>query len=137
MHAIARELGIDLSVKVGVPDLELRDLYREAVATMYLAVAEPLGLVSLEAQACGCPVIVSNEGGLPETLRQGITGWSVPRSPDAAAATLTELEDPGLRARMSEAAAAHGSSFGWDASVRELERLLEAMLATSPTERGS
>jgi glycosyltransferase involved in cell wall biosynthesis len=134
LRVLARELGVELRVTVGVPDLELRDLYRGAVATMYLALAEPLGLVSLEAQACGCPVIVSDEGGLPETLRQGITGWSVPRSADAAARRLTELEDQGLRARMSEAAAAHGKSFGWDASVRQLEGLLEATLASSSTD---
>jgi len=137
LRAVAREVGVELSVKVDVSDVELRDLYREAVATMYLAVAEPLGLVSLEAQACGCPVIVSDEGGLPETVRQGITGWSVPRSPDAAAGRLTELEEPGLRARMSEAAATYGRSFVWDASVRELERLLEATLASSSPDRGS
>ena len=37
--------------------------------------AEPWGLTSTEAQACGTPVIVSANGGLPETIRHGITGF--------------------------------------------------------------
>jgi glycosyltransferase involved in cell wall biosynthesis len=36
---------------------------------------EPLGLVSLEAQACGTPAIVADDGGLPETVRHGKTGF--------------------------------------------------------------
>jgi glycosyltransferase involved in cell wall biosynthesis/SAM-dependent methyltransferase len=36
---------------------------------------EPLNLVSIEAQACGTPVIVTRDGGLPETVNHGITGF--------------------------------------------------------------
>ena len=36
---------------------------------------EPLNLVSMEAQACGTPVIVTRDGGLPETVNHGVTGF--------------------------------------------------------------
>ena len=50
---------------MGVPDATLRDLYRGALATVQMGVSEPLGLASMEAQACGSPVVVAGEGGLP------------------------------------------------------------------------
>ncbi|QRN96389.1 glycosyltransferase family 4 protein [Archangium violaceum] len=39
---------------------------------------EPFGRVSIEAQACGVPVLGSRMGGIPETLREGETGWLLP-----------------------------------------------------------
>lgn len=39
---------------------------------------EPFGRVSIEAQACGVPVLASRVGGLPETLQEGETGWLFP-----------------------------------------------------------
>lgn len=47
---------------------------------------EALGIVSLEAQACGLPVVVGNSGGAPETVIDGETGWVVdPHDPGALA----------------------------------------------------
>ena len=74
------------TVRVGVHDEQLVELYQHALVTLYLSYAEPFGLVSIEAQACGTPVIVSDEGGLPETIIAGVTGWAVPRSSGAVAA---------------------------------------------------
>jgi glycosyltransferase involved in cell wall biosynthesis len=126
LHGLARQLGIELSVEVGVSDGELADRYTAAFATLYLAEREPLGLVSLEAQACGCPVIVAAEGGLPETVVDGVTGWPVPRDPAAAAAAIDRLEESGVRQRASEAATAHGRDWTWSASAAEIQALLDA-----------
>jgi len=121
LQRIAGDNGVDLVVRVGISDDELRDLYRGAVCTTYLAAAEPLGLVALEAQACGCPVIVSSEGGLPETLVDGRTGWAVKRDAHAAAAKLVLLDNPEVRTRVGAAAAEHGRHFSWVQSTRDLE----------------
>jgi glycosyltransferase involved in cell wall biosynthesis len=124
LRALAGRLGVALEIRVGISDQALRDLYRAALATLYLAREEPLGLVSLEAQACGCPVIVAAAGGLPETLLEGETGWAVPRDAAQAARRLDLLSAPGARERIGTAASRHASAFTWEASTRELQRVL-------------
>lgn len=68
---------------------------------------EAFGRVSVEAQAMGCPVIVSTAGALPETVAAGETGWLVPAGDDAAlAARLDEsLSLPDSRLAALRAAA--------------------------------
>lgn len=66
---------------------------------------EGLGIVYLEAQACGRPVIASSEGGAPDAVRPGETGLLAdPRDPQAAAAAAGELlADPQRAAEMGRA----------------------------------
>ncbi len=113
LHALAADVGVQLDIRVAARDDELLEAYRSAFATMYLSVREPFGLASLEAQAVGCPVIVADEGGLPETLLPGRTGWVVPRSPAAAAKRVDALEDAGVRERVGEAARAWAADWTW------------------------
>ncbi len=66
---------------------------------------EGLGMVFLEAAACGLPVVVGTSGGAPEAVQEGVTGHVVdPRSPAAVAATLVGLLDDPARARAMGAA---------------------------------
>lgn len=106
LAVLADRLGVPLRVRIGVTDQQLRDAYQQALATLYLARAEPLGLASLESQACGTPVVVADEGGLPDTVTHGATGFVVPRTVAAAAAALDHLARPEVRMAMSRAAAA-------------------------------
>jgi len=64
--------------------------------------AEPFGLVTVEAMAQGVPVTVTNSGGSPEIVRDGVEGFLVePGDPDALARRLDCLLDsPGLRREM-------------------------------------
>ncbi len=68
---------------------------------------EAYGLVFLEAQAAGLPVVAFDSGGVPATLKRGVTGLLVPEGDVAAfAGTLAGLlDDPARRRRMSAAAA--------------------------------
>jgi len=125
LRALAAELGLDMDLRVGITDAELGELYETAQATLYLAQREPLGLVSLEAQACGCPVIVSDEGGLPETIVDGVTGWKTPRDPAQVARIIDLLEDGATRENASAAAAAHARRWNWPASASAIDRLLD------------
>jgi len=131
LHGLARAAGVALTVRTAISDAELHELYATAHALLYLSKREPLGLVALEAQACGVPVVVADDGGIPETMVEGETGFAVPRDPAAAAAALDRLDDPALRARMGDAAAAHGATFTWERSARALWTLLEDVAAAA------
>ncbi len=77
---------------------------------------EPLGIVNLEAMACGCAVVAADVGGIPEVVADGVTGLIVPpRDERALAAAVNALvREPGraasLGARGRERAVAE---FGW------------------------
>jgi phosphatidylinositol alpha-1,6-mannosyltransferase len=61
---------------------------------------EGLGMVFLEAAACGRPVVAGTSGGAPETVQEGVTGHVVdPRSPEVVAATIVDLLADPARAR--------------------------------------
>ncbi|NQU42285.1 glycosyltransferase, partial [bacterium] len=67
----------NITFRPRVPRHELRDLYRRARAFVYAAV-EDFGITPVEAQACGCPVVAYNKGGLTETVIHGETGLFFP-----------------------------------------------------------
>jgi glycosyltransferase involved in cell wall biosynthesis len=52
---------------------DIRELYRHATATLLPGV-EDFGMVPVEAQACGCPVVALGTGGAAETVVDGATG---------------------------------------------------------------
>jgi glycosyltransferase involved in cell wall biosynthesis len=131
LTSIARELGVELQIRVGVSDVELTALYGGAFATCYLARGEPLGLVSLEAQACGCPVVVADEGGLPETVRPGITGIVVELRARAVADALDALEDPAARERFARAAQTWGREHSWVRSAGQVRGMLDELIGVA------
>lgn len=73
------------------------------------SIHEAFGLCLLEAGGHGLPVVATRVGGVPEVVREGITGVLVlPRDPVALAAAILRLaDDSGLRERMGKAAAAY------------------------------
>jgi glycosyltransferase involved in cell wall biosynthesis len=123
--SIAVGARVPVEVRIGVSDAVLAQLYRDALVTMYLARAEPLGLVSLESQACGTPAIVSDEGGLLHTVEHGVTGFRVPREQAAAATALRSIAQPVVRAAMGRAAAARPVPRNGSSAERTLDLLDE------------
>jgi phosphatidylinositol alpha-1,6-mannosyltransferase len=81
---------------------------------------EGFGLVLLEAQACGTPVVAARSGGMPDALEDGVTGVLVPPSDPAALAHAIDelLSDEPKRARMSQAARALAATRTWQATAR-------------------
>ena len=65
--------GADVQLLGSLTDVEIRDLYRRAAAVL-LPGEEDFGIVPVEAQACGCPVIALARGGALETVADGVTG---------------------------------------------------------------
>jgi glycosyltransferase involved in cell wall biosynthesis len=131
--ALAHEAGVELTVRTGISDAELAAAYAGAQATLYLAEREPFGLASLEAQAAGSPVIVSAEGGLPETIEEGRTGWAVPRHAEAVSSKLDQLDAPMVRDSFAVAARAHAGAAGWSDSSAAVESMLRELCHPPPS----
>lgn len=74
-ESLARELGVNFSPKIHISDEELIGLLSRAKAMIYTSRLEPFGLAPLEANACGTPVVGIAEGGIKETIRNGINGF--------------------------------------------------------------
>lgn len=87
----ARRRGVDLSFEIGIDEATLVTRYNEASLVVYAPVQEPFGLVSLEAMACGVPVVGVGEGGVAETVVDGVTGYLVERDESRFAAAVERL----------------------------------------------
>ncbi|MFM6974747.1 MAG: glycogen synthase [Agromyces sp.] len=61
-----------------LPQPELATLLTAATVFVCPSIYEPLGIVNLEAMACGLPVVGTATGGIPEVVAHGSTGWLVP-----------------------------------------------------------
>ena len=103
-----------------VPRAELADWYRAADLVCVPSYSESFGLVALEAQACGTPVVATAVGGLRTAVADGISGVLVyghnPRAWSSVIARL--LNEPQRRVLLSMGAIEHASHFGWDATAR-------------------
>lgn len=121
LHKLAARLGIADVVlfRPPVDQDRLADWYRAASVLVMPSHSESFGLVAVEAQACGTPVIAARVGGLPVAVRDGASGVLVPgHDPaDYARALSGFADDPARAARMNEAAVRHARSFGWASSA--------------------
>lgn len=127
----AERLGVQLRLEQVRSDSRMVRLYSGALAFVYAPYQEALGIAALEAMACGCPVIAVREGGIQETVVDGVTGFLVPRDPAAFASRLEDfLNDKKTRDRLGEAGILHvRQAWTWPKAVDRLEeqfRLLQA-----------
>lgn len=120
LSSLAFSLGIADVVRFQPPvgQHRLADWYRAATATVVPSYNECFGLVALESQACGTPVVAAAVGGLPTAVADGRSGLLVPgHDPGDYAAAVTRLLDPGTRRRLALGALAHASAFSWSATA--------------------
>jgi glycosyltransferase involved in cell wall biosynthesis len=120
---LAEQYEVQLSVHTHLNTDRLREEYNQARLCVYTPVNEPLGLVPLEAMACGTPVVGVAEGGVKETVRDEVTGVLVPRDPDRFANAVVDLLDDEERLVRFQAQARNYvlECWTWDQSVRSIE----------------
>ena len=115
-------LGIDDVVRFAPPVArgDLAQWYRAADLVVVPSYSESFGLVALEAQSCGTPVVATAVGGLRTAVADGISGVLVDgHDPKAWSSVIARLlQEPQRRVLLSMGAIEHASHFGWDATAR-------------------
>jgi starch synthase len=118
-----------------LPKTDVIQLLSHATVLACPSLYEPLGIVNLEAMACGIAVVASRVGGIPEVVSDGETGLLVdPGDPTALAAALNSVvRDPGRAAEMGRSGRKRAiADFGWPAIAAQTAALYEDLVAAAP-----
>ena len=104
------------------PQMRLADFYSAAEMVLVPSRSESFGLVALEAQACGTPVVAAATGGLRFVVQNGktgllVSGWD---PADYADRMLELLRDRTGAAGMGEAGVSHALRFSWESTAAEI-----------------
>ena len=116
-----------------VPRNQIPQWYRAADLVCVPSYSESFGLVALEAQACGTPVVATAVGGLRTAVADGISGVLVDgHDPRAWSSVLARLiQEPQRRVLLSMGAIEHASHFGWDTTARGTLDIYDRIIATA------
>jgi len=129
----AARIGLDGSVRfVGaVPHDQLADYYAMADVCVVPSLTESFGLVALEAQALGTPVVAASVGGLREIVEDGVTGLLVEghEPGDYARAMAEVLQDPARLAEMGDEARRRAARFTWRRAVDRVAAIYDRLSA--------
>ncbi len=127
LRAVAAELGVPVEWLGDVPDEVLNEIYGKSHAMVLCSRAsdrdfEGFGLVYLEANCHGLPVIGGRDSGAEDAVQDGITGYVVdPERPEQLAACLERLYlDPEHWRKMSSAARRWAESFLWERTASRI-----------------
>ena len=124
LEALAGELGLHDVVRFHAPAARevVADYYRAADVTVVPSYNESFGLVALESQACGTPVVAAAVGGLPTAVADDVSGVLVDgHDPAQWAKVLGELlRDPAGLQRLADGSRPHAERFSWDRTAEQL-----------------
>ncbi|MBN1673018.1 MAG: glycosyltransferase family 4 protein [Kiritimatiellae bacterium] len=123
VRALAAALGVAFEPKVMIPDSEVVGLLNTAQALVYAPHLEPFGFAVLEAAACATPAVGVAEGGVRETIEDGLTGFLVDRDEAAFAGAVAKLlDDPALARRLGGNARRRvAEKWTWTRCIDQLE----------------
>ena len=104
--------------------------YQSADVLLAPSRSESFGLVAVEAQACGLPVVAADVGGLSYAVADGSSGYLIDGwdPSDYAAAAASILSDEELASRLSEGGIEHAEQFSWDATANRFIELYDGMV---------
>ncbi len=132
LQKLAAALGIADLVRFEppAPPERLADFYRAADLTVVPSYSESFGLVALESQACGTPVVAAAVGGLPTAVRDGVSGLLVDSHDPADFAAAIERA-LARRAPLSAGARVHAEQFSWQRTAEGLLAAYRGALETA------
>lgn len=124
LAALAQSLGVTDCVRVLPPQRgdALVDIYRAADVVAVPSYNESFGLVALEAQACGTPVVAAAVGGLVTAVRDEVSGVLIDghRSDDWAKVLGDLMTQPGHRRELGAGALEHARGYSWSRTATGL-----------------
>jgi glycosyltransferase involved in cell wall biosynthesis len=131
MIRLAHSLGVDLRIEMGISDAELVAILNKAALLLYTPRLEPFGFAPLEANACGLPVVAVAEGGIRETVQDGVNGFLVDCEVECLARAVAKiLQSPALARELAENGIAHvEQKWNLAASIDRLETMLLEVVA--------
>lgn len=124
LEQLAVSLGLDDAVRFVPPAARqtVADYYRAADLTVVPSYSESFGLVALESQACGTPVVAASVGGLSTAVADGVSGVLVDgHEPEQWAKVVGDLlRMPAELAALASGARAHAEQFSWERTTAGL-----------------
>ena len=130
-HAARIGLADHVRFVGAVPHEQLGDYYAMADICVVPSLTESFGLVALEAQALGTPVVAASVGGLREIVEDGVTGFLIDghEPVDYARAIAEVLKDPVRMDEMGEEARRRAGRFTWRRAVDRLAAIYDRLSA--------
>jgi glycosyltransferase involved in cell wall biosynthesis len=127
-----RELGLegDAVFREGISDEELARCYSSAECLVLPSLYEGFGFPPLEAMACGCPVVVSNAGSLPEIAADAALVVEPSDAAGLADALRRVVTEQATRRELVERGLRRAAQFSWERTARETMAVYAAVLAT-------
>jgi glycosyltransferase involved in cell wall biosynthesis len=111
-------------------DEELVELLNLATVSVLPSLIEGFGLPAVEAAACGCPVIATNESPLPQLLGDGGLYFNPTSLEELESALIKVLESDSLRRKMSEAGRQAAGCLTWEAAAQQMMTLIQNVAAS-------
>lgn len=121
---IAVNQSIEFCGHINNPE-ELQKLYLNAKAFIFPSLYESFGIPPLEAQECGCPIVISNTTALPEIYKDSALYFNPYDTNDIANKIITLLDNVGLQKELIDKGFENIKRFSWEASAKKITEVIE------------
>ncbi len=132
LEQLALQKEVNLELHVSILDDKLVNLLGRAMLFIYTSRQEPFGLTPLEANACGTPVVAVREGGMCETIQDGVNGHLCAPTPEVIASAIAPLlTDPERITQLGISAREYiERQWSWDTRIDEIENIFLTTINT-------
>ena len=109
-----------------IPQAHLPALYRGAAALVHPSWYEGFGLTPVEAAACGCPVIISDRGSLPEIMGEAAI-YVDPGEPETIAGAMERVIEPTEKQKVLNMGLSRSAQYSWPKTAREVNNIYKTL----------